>query len=75
MNIQELNYQNAPVIEEATNLKRALEQLRRRVCCGRMGKAKLTSNDAEVDEDCRGPLRLVGRGSGCALVEFLVHPM
>ena len=49
MKIQEMNYENIPVIEEGRDRLKACEQLKRRVVCCRMGKARFVLNDTEVD--------------------------
>ncbi|CAE8688578.1 unnamed protein product, partial [Polarella glacialis] len=71
MKVQELNYENIPVIEEAKDHSKACEQLRRRAVCIRMGKAKLTPKRADVDE-ASGVFMLVPQEE---LTTFLSHPI
>ena len=71
MKIQEMNYENIPVIEEGRDRLKACEQLKRRVVCCRMGKARLVLNDTEVD-----PARVVSPLiPQDELVPFLSHPL
>jgi len=71
MKIQEMNYENIPVIEEGRDRLKACEQLKRRVVCCRMGKARFVLNDTEVD-----PARVVSPLiPQDELVPFLSHPL
>ena len=49
MKIQELNFENIPIIEESDDRTKSLEQLRRRVICFLMGKVTFTMDDNQVD--------------------------
>ena len=44
LKVQELNYENIPVIEEGKDRKKACDQITRRIICLRMGKAQFTSS-------------------------------
>ena len=71
MKIQEVNYENVPVIEESRDLSKACEQLRRRVVCIRMGNATYTPNPNEVDHK-NGVYLLIPQDE---LTSFLRHPV
>ncbi|CAE7726165.1 unnamed protein product [Symbiodinium sp. CCMP2592] len=51
LKVQELNYDNIPVIEEARDRNKSCQQLERRVVCVRMGKGKFTAAENEVDPE------------------------
>ncbi|CAE7791620.1 unnamed protein product [Symbiodinium sp. CCMP2592] len=71
LKIQEVNYENVPVIEESRDMNKACEQLRRRVVCIRMGNATYTPNPAEVDHK-NGLYLLIPQDE---LTSFLRHPV
>ena len=71
MKIQELNYENVPVIEESKDINKACEQLRRRVVCIRTGTSTYTLNPNEVDHD-RGIYLLIPQEE---LASDLRHPV
>ncbi|CAE8711070.1 unnamed protein product, partial [Polarella glacialis] len=70
MKVQELNYENIPIVEEAKDHSKACERLKLRVVCIRMGKAKRTPNQADVDE-ASSVFMLVPQ----ELTTFLSHPV
>ena len=51
LKVQELNFENIPVIEESRDRNKSCEQLRRRVVCFMMGKASFTTKAEEVNHD------------------------
>ena len=58
MKIQELNYENIPVIEECGDRRKCCDQLKRRVVCVRLGKGVFTSDDDQVDP-AKGVFKLI----------------
>ena len=48
MKVQELNYENVPVIEEVRDHLKGCEHLKRRVVCLRMGKAQFVTDMDQV---------------------------
>ena len=78
MKVQELNYENIPVIEEKKNLSAAepwCEQLRRRVICCKMGHAKFVKDPADVDEST-GKFLLIPQGTNEELLaDPIVHSL
>ena len=71
MKIQELNYENIPVIEECGDRRKCCEQLKRRVVCVRLGKGSFTSDYARVDP-ANGIFKLIPQDE---LSAFLSHPV
>ncbi|CAE7371257.1 unnamed protein product, partial [Symbiodinium necroappetens] len=71
MKIQELNYENIPVIEECGDRRKCCEQLKRRVVCVRLGKGSFTSDYARVDP-LNGIFKLIPQDE---LSAFLSHPV
>lgn len=71
MKVQELNYENVPVIEEGRDKLKGCEQLKRRIMCFRMGKARFVTDPCEVDHE-KGVFQLIPQDE---LVPFLSHPM
>ena len=53
MKVQELNYEKIPVIEEkrAGADSKACGQLKRRVICAKVGKAKYVDSEREADRE------------------------
>ena len=71
MKIQELNYENIPVIEECGDRRKCCDQLKRRVVCVRLGKGVFTSDDDQVDP-AKGVFKLIAQDE---LSAFLSHPV
>ena len=71
MKIQELNYENVPVIEEVRDRLKACEHLKRRVVCLRMGKAQFVTDMDQVDHE-KGIYKLLPQDE---LIAFLSHPL
>ena len=71
MKIQELNYENIPVIEECGDRRKCCEQLKRRVACVRLGKGVFTSDETRVDP-AKGIFKLIPQDE---LTAFLSHPV
>lgn len=71
MKVQELNYENIPIIEEARDATKACQQIRRRIICLRMGKATFVVDPALVDHT-KGIYLLIPQDE---LVPFLSHPL
>ena len=71
MKIQELNFENIPIIEESNDRTKSLEQLRRRVICFLMGKVTFTMDDNQVDHS-RGIYKLIPQDE---LTSFLSNPI
>ena len=71
MKIQELNYDNIPIIEEAYDRRKSCQQLQRRVVCVRMGKGVFISDDTAVDH-AKGVFRLIPQDE---LTALLAHPV
>ena len=71
LKVQELNFENIPVIEESRDRNKSCEQLRRRVVCFMMGKASFTTKAEEVNHD-QGIFRYIPQDE---LVTFLSHPV
>ena len=71
LKVQELNFENIPVIEESRDRSKSCEQLRRRVVCFMMGKASFTTKPEEVSHD-QGIFRYIPQDE---LVTFLSHPV
>ena len=71
MKIQELNYENIPVIEECGDRRKCCDQLKRRVVCVRLGKGVFTSDDARIDP-AQGIFKLIPQDE---LSTFLSHPV
>ena len=60
MKVQELNYENIPVIEEKRGgvEQKACPQLRRRVICAKVGKADYVESEVEVGHSAGRFLRI-----------------
>ena len=71
MKVQELNYENIPIIEDGRDSVRGCDQLKRRVLCLRMGKATFVPDAAAVDHS-QGIFKLIPQDE---LVPFLTHPL
>ena len=71
MKIQELNFENIPTIEECKDRLQACEQLKRRIVCFRMGKARFVLDENQVDHK-QGIFLLIPQDE---LVPFLTHPL
>ena len=69
--IQELNYENIPIIEEARDLTKSCHQIRHRIVCLRMGKATFVAEPSLVDHS-QGIYLLIPQDE---LVPFLSHPL
>ena len=71
MKVQELNYENIPIIEECKDHNKTCEQLQRRVVCIRMGKGTFTPEEAKIDH-ANGIYKLIPQDE---LAAFLKHPL
>ena len=72
MQVQELNYENVPVMEEVRDHLKACEHLKRRLVCLRMGKAQFVTDMDQVDHD-KGIYKLLRQDD--ELIAFLSHPL
>ena len=70
MKIQELNYENIPVMEESGDRRKCCEPLKRRVACVRLGGV-FTTDETAVCHD-RGIFKLIPQDE---LTAVLSHPM
>ena len=71
LKVQELNFENIPVIEESRDRQKSCEQLRRRIVCFMMGKATYTTRDELVNPK-EGTFRYIPQDE---LKSFLSHPV
>ena len=71
MQVQELNFENIPIIEDSADRAKCCEHLRRRVVALLMGKATWTGDPASVNPS-EGVYLLLPQDD---LVDFLSHPV
>ncbi|CAE7597628.1 unnamed protein product, partial [Symbiodinium sp. CCMP2592] len=71
MKIQELNFENIPIIEESNDRTKSLEQLTRPVICFLMGKVTFTMDNSQVNHS-RGIYKLIPQDE---LTNFLSNPV
>ena len=71
MQVQELNYENIPIIEESSDRKNSCEHTRRRIARLRMGRATWTGDKDAVDHN-NGVYQLIPQEE---LQPFLSHPV